>query len=78
VHKGTTKIERHHKFAKHLAFGVERSKIVNPGKQKSQSVGGVLRTWGFSGCGKLQSLQKLLHLEINLLRVRLFLGFPFL
>src|SRR5271156_1554496 len=21
VHKGTTKIERHHKFAKHLAFG---------------------------------------------------------
>jgi len=23
VHKGTTKIERHHKFAKHLAFGGE-------------------------------------------------------
>jgi TnpA family transposase len=21
VHKGTTKVERHHKFAKHLAFG---------------------------------------------------------
>ena len=21
VHKGTTKIERHHKFSKHLAFG---------------------------------------------------------
>jgi hypothetical protein len=26
---------------------------------------GVLRTWGFSGCGKLQPLQKLLHLGIN-------------
>lgn len=71
VHKGTTKIERHHKYARHLAFGAGgHLRSNNPADQEKAIVNNELMTNAVALQTEVDQTQALLALKSKGVNIR--------